>query len=139
MCSILKLLIVFFVQEFFSIKEGSRHVLCVLTVAFVLLSWRILGVFFVLASTVVLGNSTDLDAFVSHISHRHDCVFSGVTFFFRENTVAFVDTKFMKFINILIVHLRTSFDGIVKVLGDMCGSSLDHYHSRMLRAVAETR
>ena len=33
----------------------------------------------------------------------------------RENTLAFVDTKFMKFINFLIVHMRANFDGIVKV------------------------
>ena len=38
----------------------------------------------------------------------------------------------MKFINILIVHLRASFDGIVKVWGELFGSSLDDNHCRML-------
>ena len=40
--------------------------------------------------------------------------------------------KVQKFINFLNVHLRASFDEIVKVWGDMFGSSLDHNHSRML-------
>ena len=37
----------------------------------------------------------------------------------KTNTIAFIETKLLRFVTFLVVHLRASFDGIVKVLSDM--------------------
>ena len=49
----------------------------------------------------------------------------------RRNTVAFIETKWLRLITFFVVHFRASAEGITKVWCDITVTQLKHNHRRM--------